>query len=352
MFYTTEEYMKLRFDKFGRQCAFKAETKEEYEAWYNDTSAKLADAIGISRCLTCSASPKLLESIRFEENELGGGFTREKWLIETEPTLFMPFYLLVPDIPNGACMINPHGHGGGKDFYLGFSSDDTSKPVGNSLSGHPESFGVMLARNGYHVAAPDARGAGERREKGQQRAGMESSVSHREMLNAEICLGISPLGGMVWDIMRILDFLCAHEGIDPRRIGCAGMSGGGMQTVYAAALDRRISLAITSGYFYGFYEALLLQPANCGCNYAPHLYETVDMGDIGAMIAPRPFFIESGLNDHLNGASGIDNVYPQVETARSAYKLFDADEKLVHSVHGGAHEWVGDGMLEFIRTNL
>lgn len=346
MFYTTEEYMRLRFERFGRQYAHKASTEAGHEAWYASVSSRLADVIGLTRCLPCDPKPLLLESVRFDANEHGGGFTREKWLIETEPTVFMPFYLLVPDEPNGAAMINPHGHGGGKDLYLGFSPSD------GSLSGRPESFGVMLARNGYHVAAPDARGAGERREKGQQKDGMEGATSHREMLNAGICLGITPLGGMVWDIMRLVDFLSSYNGIDPTRIGCAGMSGGGMQTIYSAALDRRIALAITSGYFYGFRDALMLQPANCGCNFAPYLYETVDMGDIGAMIAPRPFFIESGTGDHLNGASGIDNVCSQVGIARGAYSIFGAEEKLVHSVHGGVHEWVGDGMLDFIRENL
>ncbi len=350
MFYTTEDYMRLRYERFGRQYAHKAASKDEHEKWYAEVSSRLSDVLGVSRCIPCEPSPRMIERIRYDANENGGGFFREKWLIETEPTVIMPFYLLVPDCPNGAAMINPHGHGGGKDFYLGFSSKDA--PSGGSLSGRPESFGVMLARHGYHVAAPDARGAGERRERGQQGDGMEGATSHREMLNAEICLGITPLGGMVWDIMRLVDFLSEYDGIDRGHIGCAGMSGGGMQTVYTAALDRRITLAITSGYFYGFYEALLRQPANCGCNYAPHLYETVDMGDLGAMIAPRPFFVESGLHDHLNGASGIDNVYPQVEIARGAFRLFGAEDKLVHSVHGGVHEWVGDGMLDFIRANL
>lgn len=344
MFYTTEEYMRLRFERFGRRLAHKARSTDEHEAWYAEISSRLSDALGISRALPCPPAPKLLESVRFEKNAHGNGFTREKWLIETETTVFMPFYLLVPDEPNGRAMINPHGHGGGKELCLGFTQSGELLPS--------ESFGVTLARNGFYVAAPDARGAGERRERGQQKDGMEGASSHREMLNAEICLGITPLGGMVWDLMRLIDFLSEHDGINPDRIGCAGMSGGGMQTIYTAALDKRISLAITSGYFYGFYDALLCQPANCGCNFAPHLYEIADMGDIGAMIAPRPFFIESGINDHLNGKSGIDNVYSQVKIAREAYGLYGADDKLVHSVHGGVHEWVGDGMIEFIKANL
>lgn len=337
MYYTTEEYMKYRFERFGRQYAYGARTPEEHESWYARTSARLADILGITRAIPCEPNAVLTESRRYD------GFTRQRWLIETEPTVIMPFYLLVPDEPNGRAMLNPHGHGGAKDACLGFS------PTGELLE---ESFGVSLARRGIYVAAPDARGAGERREGKHQGEGREHDNSHREMLSAGICLGITPIGGMVWDLMKLTDFLLTIPEIDPTRIGCAGMSGGGEQTMYFTALDRRCSLAITSGYFYGFRDALMLQPGNCGCNYAPYLYETVDMGDIGAMIAPRPLFIESGEADHLNGASGIANVLSQVEIARTAYDTLGAKERLVHSIHPGGHVWVGDGMVEFIMKYL
>ena len=33
--------------------------------------------------------------------------------------------------------------------------------------------------------------------------------------------------------------------------------------------------------------------------------KTADMGELGALIAPRPFFVESGEKDGLNGKSGL-----------------------------------------------
>lgn len=341
-YYTTEEYMRLRFERFGRQYAHSAKTREEHEEWYSRVSARLSEIIGLTRAIPTEPHPVMTDRRRYD------GFVRERWLLETEPTVIMPFYLLVPDEPNGAAIINPHGHGGAKDENLGFLPDGTLM----TDAGGKASFGVTMARRGYYVAAPDARGAGERREGSHRGDGRERENSHREMLGAGICLGLSPIGGMVWDLERLLDFLLTVPAIDSSRIGCAGMSGGGEQTIYFASLDRRVSLAITSGYFYGFRDALMLQPGNCGCNYAPYLYETVDMGDIGAMIAPRPFFIESGIADKLNGASGIDNVYSQVEIAREAYGLYGAGDRLVHSVHPGGHVWVGDGMANFIDKYL
>ena len=73
----------------------------------------------------------------------------------------------------------------------------------------------------------------------------------------------------------------------------------------------------------------------------PHLYENVDIGDVGALIAPRPVLIETGDEDGLNGPSGLDNVRPQVETVRKAMRLYDAEDRLHHDVFPGGHKWHG-----------
>ena len=127
------------------------------------------------------------------------------------------------------------------------------------------------------------------------------------------------------------------------------MSGGGQQTVWFAALDDRVKAAITSGYFYGFRESLLELPQNCACNFVPHLFQTADMGELGALIAPRHFFVESGEKDPLSGRSGVENVKGQLAVAGRAYELFRARDRLVHSVHPGGHQWVGKGMREFLQ---
>ena len=113
-------------------------------------------------------------------------------------------------------------------------------------------------------------------------------------------------------------------------MGCAGLSGGGLQTLWAAALDKRIRCAVISGYMYGYKESLLDMPGNCYCNYVPHLYEYMDMGDIAALIAPRPLLIETGNRDPLNGASGLANVRTQVDTIRRAYRTLEAEDRLYH----------------------
>jgi hypothetical protein len=83
-------------------------------------------------------------------------------------------------------------------------------------------------------------------------------------------------------------------------------------------MDDRIKCAVVSGYFYGYKDSLLKRSDNCGCNYVPHLWEYIDMCDLGALIAPRPLLIESGTEDDLNGERGIENVLEQVAATRKA----------------------------------
>ncbi len=117
-------------------------------------------------------------------------------------------------------------------------------------------------------------------------------------------------------------------------------------------LDERIKAAVTSGYFYGMKESLVLLPHNCSCNYVPGIWKTADMGDMGALIAPRAFLIETGEKDPLNGISGLKNVISQYEIVKNAYKLLQADDKLQHSIHEGGHEWNGKDVPDFIKKYL
>ena len=113
-------------------------------------------------------------------------------------------------------------------------------------------------------------------------------------------------------------------------------------------MDERVRCAVCSGYFYGVMESLLEKSANCSCNYVPHLWEYADMGDLGALIAPRPFLIETGTCDSLNGRSGIDNVLDQVKITRRAYDVLEADDRIYHDIFEGEHQWHGVAAMDWL----
>ncbi len=337
MYYTTMEMIAGMYDRYGRQYAFRAEDVTSFDTWRKRTKERLLEILGFEKFVRTEPEAAVIRTERYD------GFEKRVMTIRTEPGVTCVFDLFVPEIMNGTAVIHPHGHGGGREKTAG-----TQQEIRDALDGKTEPFfALRMVKRGYVVACPDTRGAGERREphaqgdSEQQRRGN----SHDELLKLGVCFGIAPIGWMVWDLMRLGDWLLEQDGIG--HLFCAGMSGGGQQSLYLAALDERIEAVMISGYFYGFKNALLEQPENCSCNYAPHLYETVDMGDIGAMIAPRPFYIESGRNDPLNGSRGIENVTEQVEITAGAYALFGAQDRLIHRIHEGGHVFVAEDVPEF-----
>lgn len=347
MYYTSMEYMKQLYDRTRREYRFQAETLEQFSDWKARTRGRLREIIGLDCCTRAET-----EDAKLLKETDKGTYLQQYWTLQTEPGVYVPFYILRPKADGPRPLIlNPHGHGGGKEKTLG---DLSKADVRERYRGGDKTFAVTMAERGYVVVCPDARGAGERRERDQQGEDLKKlqENSHLELLKIGIGFGIAPIGWLVWDLMRLLDFMEKQPYVDAARIAAAGMSGGGHQSLWLGALDDRVRVIVTSGYFYGMKEALLEMPENCPCNYVPNIWKTVDMGDIGALLAPRPFLVESGTCDLLNGKSGIENVYSQVDIARKAYRLFGKGDMPVHSVHGGGHVWMGTDIVPFVENNL
>jgi hypothetical protein len=144
-----------------------------------------------------------------------------------------------------------------------------------------------------------------------------------------------------WDLIVLLDYIQTRAETQGHPMGCIGLSGGGLQTLWLAALDERVACAVISGYFYGVEDSLLHLAGNCDCNYIPHMWEMADMGDVAALIAPRPLLIESARQDSLNGPRGIDNVLEQYAITERAYALLESPERLALDTFDGGHVWHG-----------
>lgn len=343
--YTSLEKFSRLFRETEKSCAFRAESLEGYAAWKERTRRKLAELTGLDRLKKCPLCPELLSS----EDIPGEPFRRHKYHIQTEQGVWMPFYLLEPQRPGKKpVMICPHGHGSGGKASTG---GETGIPeVAESIAGYHYEYAFEFARRGFLVFCPDARGFGERREIFQEGDLMGSSC--RELNQMAISLGLTVTGMWMFDLMRLIDYMETREDCGLSRLGCAGLSGGGLQTLWLSAMDDRVKAAVVSGYFYGYHDSLLLLSGNCSCNYVPHLWETVDMGDIAALIAPRPLMIETGDQDPLNGRGGVENVVSQLEITRRAYRLFHAEENLAHSLNHGAHRWYGRDAYGFMTHHL
>lgn len=346
--YPTEPALLERFDRESRSMGLRAQSADELAAWRAALRARLGALIGLDTMRPCPLEPQ-------EDRPEGcDGYARTRVVIAVEPGVRMPLYALTPSgLRPGErrpVVLAPHGHGSGGKAAVAGRADIPE--VAETIAEHNYDYGVQLARAGFVVLCPDARGFGERRE----RAALEEvdalGGSCRVLNNMALPVGQTVTGMWVWDLMRLADYAAARPDCDASRLGCAGLSGGGLQTLWLAALDERVRCAVVSGYFYGYKDALLRLSRNCSCNYVPGLWQLVDMGDLGALIAPRPLLVETGSRDGLNGERGVANVTEQLAITAAAYALLGAEGRLAHSVFDGEHRWDGADVLPWLARHL
>ncbi|MEK7765721.1 MAG: hypothetical protein AAB368_05740, partial [bacterium] len=79
------------------------------------------------------------------------------------------------------------------------------------------------------------------------------------MAKALFAAGTTWPGVVLAEDRRALDILCARPDVDPRRVGCGGLSGGGLRTVYLAGLDSRVRCAVCVGYMTTWRDMVLNQ---------------------------------------------------------------------------------------------
>jgi len=337
-------YMQQRFKNVARKDGFRAENIPEFKVWKENLGNLLRDITGYNTMIPAPLTPKITEEVKFDD------YLRQRVEIQTEPGVIMPLYVLIPHhiSPPYPVILAPHGHGsGGKSAVAGCREDPI---IAHAIDHFNYDYGLQFVLEGFITFCPDARGFGERQEFASKEDICSSSCQW--INNMAIPLGQTVTGMWTWDLHRLIDYIETREDCDSTRIGSAGLSGGALQTLWAAALDDRIKCSILSGYFYGYKEALLDRYTNCSCNYVPHLFECIDMGDLGALIAPRPLLIESGTRDPLNGASGLENVKSQIKIAKRAYHLFNAEDALKNVVFDGEHRWDGKQSVKWMNQWL
>ena len=345
-YYSTLSAMQNRFDNEERPDRLQSETMEDYLVWKSNTRKLLADLIGLPKMQSCDLAPETLEIAK-----LPNGITREKVIIRVEPDIYMPMYILIPPtIRKGEvqCFIALPGHqSAGKYSIAGCYDIPAAK---GCIEKYHYDYGMQLAKEGFVTFCPDCRGFGERRETAMQKEEETNFVngSCYQISHMAQPLGMTLVGMNTWDIFRLIDYIKTRTEWNTKRLGCLGFSGGGMQTLWAAALDDRISIPVISGYLYGYKEALLERNGNCNCNYVPHLWEHLDMGDIAALLAPRPVWIQSCREDHLNGTGGLTNVTKQLDIMRRAYRIFEAEHKIFHEICPGGHMWHEENLKEYL----
>lgn len=101
----------------------------------------------------------------------------------------------------------------------------------------------------------------------------------------------------------LLDRVLADPGVDPKRVGVAGVSTGGLLALTAAAMEPRIAAASVQGIF-GSMRVSFIRDRNshCKCGAIPGLLPDFDLPELALMVAPRPLHISNGERDGFSPA--------------------------------------------------
>jgi dipeptidyl aminopeptidase/acylaminoacyl peptidase len=158
-------------------------------------------------------------------------------------------------------------------------------------------------------------------------------------------VGRTLLGERICDGMAVIDYL-RNCGQPAEKIGVTGNSGGGTTALWLAALDERIDVCVPGSYLCSFQESIYAVP-HCDCNYVPGLLNLMEMGDLAAMIAPRPFCAIHGERDPIFPVTGTRKAFA---TVRAAYQLLNQPDHCHLLVHGGGHAFrIGPAVDWFAR---
>lgn len=115
-----------------------------------------------------------------------------------------------------------------------------------------------------------------------------------------MCAGTTWPGVYVVEDQRALDVLCSLPGVDASRIGCAGLSGGGMRTVFLGGIDDRIKCAVAVGFMTTWRDFLLDKCwTHTWMAYVPLLPKDLDFPEILALRAPAATMVLNCTEDPL-----------------------------------------------------
>jgi dienelactone hydrolase len=322
------------------RMTFQAKTRRQAEQWQARLHAKLTELLGGFPEKRTPLAPQTLEVRDFP------GYRREKFVFQSRPGSFVLGYLLTPKAgaaPHAPVICIP-GHGRGVEEIVGIDDRGHDRAVHD---GYQYDFAIQAVEHGMAAVAIEPMGFGCRRDDKNKAHGLGHS-SCQPTAGAALLLGQTMIGWRVYDVMRTIDWIETRRELDPKRVGCMGISGGGTCTVFSTALEPRIRAALVSGFLNTF-QASIMSISHCIDNYVPGILNWAESYDVAGLIAPRPLFVESGERDDIFPIAASRASFERV---KKVYEVFDAAAMTGQETFDGPHSFWGKRGLPFLAKHL
>jgi hypothetical protein len=303
----------------------KFETAEEWQQ-YADATRKAALERVVFRGAAEEWRKAWTKVERLDVIEGGPGYKIQKLRLEVLPELWIPALLYLPDsVPQKApVFLNVNGH----------------DPLGKAAE-YKQARCIHMARNGIIALNLEWFGMGQLRTPG---------FVHGRMNQLDLC-GATGIAPFYLAMSRSLDFLLSLENADSTRVGVAGLSGGGWQTIFISSLDTRVTLCNPVAGYSSFRTRIDNFSDLGDSEQTPvDLGITSDYAQLTAMLAPRAALLTFNEKDNCCFASG-HALEPLVQAASPAYALFNQQARLRTHVNSdpGDHNFLLDNRKALYR---
>ncbi len=281
--------------------------------WGGDRAAIREKWAGITGRVSLPASGK--PSVRRVAVHVEPAFTGELLYLQVEPEHWEKIYVM---LPAGADASRPL-----PVVIVPYYDVDApaGKPMGGRRSEPPGVRSLGLAAVQQGMAAVAIRWFGE--SYGENLAEVVTTLKARHP-------GVTGMGKWVWDARRLVDYLETRPEFDAKRIGMIGHSLGGKLTLYAAAMDDRIRVAVASepgiGLSFSNYDDFwYLGEA------VKRLDTSTDQHELLGLMAPRAFLLIGG------DSADNDRSWHYINAARPAYAQAGVADRIGYVNHRKGH---------------
>jgi lysophospholipase L1-like esterase/dienelactone hydrolase len=241
-----------------------------------------------------------------------------------------------------------HDHGGiskwGVSKVVRLGPDDTETAEHQKTFYGGRAWANELARRGYAVLVHDTIGFASR----------NPGVFEEKFEKSLLCVGTLWAGLVLYDDRRALDYLCSRPDVDPERIGCGGLSGGGLRTVFLGGVDPRIEAAFPVGWMTTWRDVMLYKShKHTWMLYVPGLPRHLDYPEILGLRVPKPVFVLNDAEDELFTPAEMreaDRILREVYEKASAAEnyrctFYPGPHKFDRGMQDDAFAWL-DGVLK------
>jgi dienelactone hydrolase len=340
------------------KLSFRLPKYRDIDAWRAEAKQALLDRLAQP---DAGGTPRAELQHRYEHD----GLTIEhlQWRLPFGPPT--EAFFLKPADARGRlpAVVGLHDHSGNKYFGTRKIVDPGGEPHPMMRDLRKKSYGGVawaneLAKRGYAVLVHDAFLFGSRRVRladvparirnDQKEVNPESPdeikayntfASAHESIAAKslFCAGTTWPGVFTVEDQRALDYLCSRPDVDPDRVGCAGLSGGGLRTVFLGGLDPRIKCACCVGMMTTWKDYLLNKSyTHTWMIYVPGLPGLLDYPEILGLRVPLPTLVLNNSNDSL---FTLDAMREADRTLTEVYAKAHAGDRYKASFYPGPHKF-------------